>query len=176
MRKILSCIFLVAVAAWVTACKDDDADNKVANEFSVDNQKYALSTGFYDSLKTQMVGTDTYHFWNVAMASSGITYDNGFVGTGDAIRFDLYTKQDGKLPDGTYTMSSLDNGIENTGIYIGFSPGAGTGTVYSDEVSDASVTIKKSGSTHTITFTAKLSDNKEIKGSFKGTLSEVNNF
>jgi hypothetical protein len=178
MRKILSCICLLAVGAWFTACDDDD-DNKeptVVNEFSLGDQKYALSAGYYDSVKTQTVGADTYHFWNLVVTSSGLTYDDGFSGTGDAVRFDLYTKQSGELPDGTYTGTSVDNGIESARIFTGFTLPGGTGTVYADEIQNAEVTILKSGSTHTITFSATLSDAREVKGTFKGTLTEVSDF
>lgn len=177
MRKILSCLCLVVVAAaWLTACSDDD-DNNVSNEFTVNDQKYALSAGYYDSVRMQTVGTDVYHFWNVVMASDGISYDDDeFQGTGDAVRFDLYTKQEGQLPVGTYTMSDVDNGIENASAYVGFNTESGEGTIYADQVDDASVTIQESGDTHTITFTLTLDDGKEIKGAFKGTLTEVSNF
>lgn len=178
MRKILSCICLVAVGAWFTACDDDDDKKSTTpNEFNLGDQKYALAAGYYDSVSTQTVGADTYHFWNVVVTSSGITYSgNKFVGTGDAVRFDLYTKQDGELPNGTYTASSLENGIENARIFITFNPESGTGTTYTDEVDDAEVTITKSGSTHTVTFTITLEDAREIKGTFAGTLTEVSNF
>jgi hypothetical protein len=177
MKKILSCLCLVVVAAaWLTACSDDDDDNKVSNEFTVNDQKYALSTGYYDSVRMQTVGTDVYHFWNVVMASDGISFDSKFVGTGDAVRFDLYTKQEGRLPVGTYKMSDVDNGIQNASAFVGFNTETGDGTIYADQVDDASVTIEEASGAHTITFTIKLDNGKEIRGAFRGTLSEVSNF
>jgi hypothetical protein len=181
MKKILFCICVVAMTSWITACKDDDKDEgpKVANEFTLENTKYALSSSFADSVGTQVVGDKTYHLWNVAMTSSGITYDNSktaFTGTGDAIRFDLYTSQAGMIPEGTYTAGGEDNGIESALVFLGVNLSEGGGTVYDNEISDAEVIVTKSGSSHVFNFTITLEDARIIKGSFKGELTVVPDF
>ncbi|HYG20471.1 MAG TPA: hypothetical protein VD816_16140 [Ohtaekwangia sp.] len=179
MRTILSCICLVAVGSWFTACDDDDDKKSAPREFTLDDTKYALTDGYLDSVRTQTIGEDIYHFWNVVMTSDGISYDaqnENFTGTGDAVRFDLYTTQEGVLPDGTYAASDLTNGIESAGVFIAFSPQTGTGTAYDNEISDGSVTVSRSGNEHVLNFTLVLEDQREIKGSWQGNLTRVEDF
>jgi hypothetical protein len=180
MKKILLSMCLIATASLFTACDDDkDDDPKVANEFTVDGNDHALASGYADFSIIQTVDDKTYNFWNIALVSSGITYESGssaFVGSGDAVRFDVYSTAEGVLPEGTYTAGGTDNGIEDAMIFVGVNLETGTGTIYNNEISDGEVVVSKSGDDHVIDFTFTLEDDRQIKGSFKGKLIEVESF
>src|SRR5687768_12105493 len=139
MKKILLSMCLVATASLFTACKDDDDkdDPKVANEFTVDGNDHALASGYADFSIIQTVGDKTFNFWNVALVSSGITYESGaseFVGFGDAVRFDIYSTAEGVVPEGTYTVSGTDSGIEDAMIFVNVDLETGSGTIYNNEI------------------------------------------
>ena len=178
MKKILLSLCLIATASWFTACKDDD-DAKVANEFTVDGNDHALASGYADFSIIQTVGDKTYNFWNVALVSSGITYESGsteFIGAGDAVRFDVYSTGEGILPEGTYTVGGEDNGIEDAMVFVNVDLETGGGTIYNNEITDGEVIVTKSGDNHVIKFTLTLNDDSKITGSFKGKLTEVDSF
>jgi hypothetical protein len=179
MKKLLFCLTVLAMCSWLTACKDDDdddGDTKVANEMTVKGTAYALSGAYVDSLSTQTVGDKVYHSYDVVIASSGISFSEsgGFSGSGDAVRFELYTTQDGILPGATYLPGDTDNGIESARIFLGF--GTGSQTVYDDEITDGEITVSKSGDSHVFNFTFTLEDNSTITGSFKGVVTVADSF
>lgn len=181
MKKILMSMCLLATASWFTACSDDDDKGpNVKNEFTVDGNEHALTKGYADFSIIQEVDGKTYNFWNVALVSDGITYESGsskFVGSGDAVRFDIYSTSDGVVPEGTYTAGGTENGIEDAMIFVNFTlDGGGTGTIYNNEITDGEITISKAGDNHVINFTFTLEDNSTISGSFKGKLTEVESF
>lgn len=181
MKKILLSMCLMATASFFTACKDDDGDNepKVENEFTVDGNEHALAQGYADFSIIQTVGDKTYNFWNVALVSDGISYESGsseFVGSGDAVRFDIYSTAEGVVPEGTYTAGGTDNGIEDAMVFVNVNLDSGTGTVYNNEITDGEVVVTKDGDNHVINFAFTLNDSRQITGSFKGKLTEVESF
>jgi hypothetical protein len=177
MKKLLFCLTVLAMGSWLTACKDDDGDDKnVANEFTVNGTTYALTDVYVDSISTHTVGDKVYHSYDVVIVSNGISFSDseGFSGSGDAVRFELYSTQDGVVPSATYLPGDPNNGIETARVFLGFN--SGSPIVYDDEITDGEVTVSKSGDSHVFNFTLTLEDNSTITGSFKGEATVADSF
>ncbi|RAW00073.1 hypothetical protein DQQ10_16100 [Pseudochryseolinea flava] len=166
------------MGSLLAACKDedDDDDKKVANEFKVNNTTYALTDAYVDSVTTTTVGDKSYHVYNVVIASDGITFSESdkFQGSGDAVRFQVQSTQEGWVPAAQYLPGTSDNILKSALVFVGF--GSETPTVYDEEISDGQVTVSKSGEEHVFEFSFTLEDNSTISGSFKGAVTKANSF
>lgn len=177
MKKILFCLTALAMGSLFTACKDDDdGDTKVANEFKINSNTYALTDAYVDSVSTMTVGDKVIHVYRVVIASGGISYvdGSGFQGSGDAVRFEVSTSQEGTVPSAEYLPDATDNILKSASVFTGY--GTGSPVIYDDEISDGRVTVSKSGDSHVFDFSFTLEDNTMITGSFKGEARVVDSF
>jgi len=178
MKKLLFCLTVLAMGSWLTACKDDDddGDTKVANEFKVGDNTYALSDAYVDSVSTTTVGDKVLHLYRIVIASNGITYndESKFQGSGDAVRFEIQTSQNGTVPSATYLPGAGDNILKDAIVFTGY--GTDAAKIYDNEITDGELTVSKSGDSHVFNFTLTLEDDSKVTGSFKGEAMLVDSF
>jgi len=163
--------FTVFAALLVCFSSCDGDDEGPSGSFTFDDESYKLSRGYVRLDDTDVSGDNTYYYWTAVLTSKGIQYDEVFTGKGDAVILNIVAlNDDGVLPSGTYT--STNETADSNGVYIDFNVITEVGEVHTD-VTDVSITITKSGSTHKISFTIELNSGETVTGSFSGKVTEI---
>ena len=178
-KNLLNLLLLVIIAVFVGSCKDDEAP---PGSFTIDGTKHTLTKGYAEYQWSYVEGEDTYYNWVAALSSSGISYnetDEEFSGIGDVILFFLAIPNNDseELPTGTYTFPSDSGDPYIDDIWVALSLDADSEdepdfAVNPEDLTEGEVTITKSGSTYTITFSLDF-DGEVVSGTYKGTIKPV---
>ncbi len=184
MRKLVVILLWTLSLPFLFVACDDEEKKDAVNTFTYDGRTYTIANrgfieyfGQNENFNGQLVGTYNY---DINLVSTDLTVNpttGNLDGTGEVLYFWLNTSNPSALANGTYTVNVNTNGtypansITPAALAIDFQP---TGTAQFEDVAILAVlgtaTINKSGDEYTITFDLTASNNKKIKGNFKGTL------
>lgn len=174
MKKLL---FSAAVAAlFFTACKKDD-DNSNKGSFTVNGKTYVTNHG-YESIDA----SEGNGWGDIAFFSDDLSTLNSDKYTGTVSYVDLGI--DTLIDGASYTyLSSYSDSYDKTKNFYYAEVEAnmklvnGSWVSSDDEVElyspvSGTVTVKKSGSSYTISYNLKYDDNVTVSGSYNGTLTK----
>ncbi len=184
MKRVLTFLFLGLLSlsvVFVSCKKDEETDDNttpvVTNKMVFNGTTYALSNAyvFYYGKSNE---TPVSYNLDLVLSSSGFTYNEDsmdYVGTGDAIYFELFSNDSTKFTNGTYPMDTINAGFPFTFDYaevlIGFNASTGAGS-YEDLVS-GSLVVATSGSNYVFTFTGKSKTGKDVTLSYTGGITKT---
>ena len=178
MKKLfVSSLILAAIIALLGSCKDDE-NPKQDSSVTYDGKEYSLTKAFAALDDIEIEDDGTWYVWSLLLSDNGISYDDDeeeLKGSGDLIYAELWTlDDDSKLPVGTFVFPEAGgNFIEEGGLYLGYDLEEEEGEEDLDDIKSASVTISKSGSTYTISFSFTLLNDKVITGKYVGTVKDL---
>jgi len=174
MKKLFKLtIAIVAMAVLYSGCKKNEDSSGSNSSFTYDGKSYPLSIGVLENYGTNGEVFET----DLTLLSSGlkIVEANGEVqsmsGTGHILQFELISTTGTKLDIGKYIFDnngSTAGTLYDGGALINYSSETQVGTQLN--ITAGSVTVTKNSSEYELSYDCTTDDNKNIKGTFKGSL------
>lgn len=173
LLPVISC---VVISMFISSCGKDDEG--IPNRLIIDGTAYTLSKGYIAGYGVEEDANGNLgSVYEVLFASSGITFDgDNLSGTGQILYMALFSRSTIELAAGTYNVR--DTFLEGSVLESVAADGNFTTGSFSDYgITEGTLTISKSGNNWVFQFdfTATTSGGAtvEVKGSFSGTLEEI---
>ena len=172
-RTFRALAVLTLLVASFSSCKKDS--NSAAGSFTYDSKAYNTNAGQY-------ITTSGSNYSNLVLSSTSITTSANFNGT---ISYVDFMFDNSAITEGTYTYKQdTDEGYDakknffdgQAAINLVVANGSITGGTLLGDVSEGTVTITKSGSSYSITYSLTFADGKtSITGKYNGSIETVTN-
>ena len=169
--KIVCLLSLAITMITLGACKKDDP---IHNFFMYELIKYEVDEGILEYYGKLGDLDDAYNF-DVTLYSTGVGFDplaGTFNGVGNLVVLEMFSDSPDKLSPGTYTYdidASHDPftfDIGRLGLFVNIDEQSGTFIL----INSGTVKVSKSGDNYTFVFDCMTSTDKDITGSYTGTL------
>ncbi|MBN2746062.1 MAG: hypothetical protein JXR34_04985 [Bacteroidales bacterium] len=184
MNKVFSFLIVALLSlsvVFVSCKKDDETDDTttpvVTNKMVYNGTTYALSNAYVFYYGKENEVPASYNL-DLVLSSSGFVYNQDsmdFVGTGDAIYFELFSSDSTKFSNGTYMMDTMNFGFPMTFDYaevlLGYNLATDAG-IY-EEIVSGSFVVATSGSNYVFTFTGKTDSGEDVTISYTGGITKT---